>query len=305
MAFKQATAAGFEALLTDIKDFAALQGWTLLKDDSEIILQAPNSLCVVGLKKDINSDRNYFNLELQGFNSLDSNKLFHEQVGAIPNYGFNGNSNTSDRVPRLTLADESMEYWLSISERRIALTVRVSNFYVSAYLGLLLPLGSPQDYPYPLFVGGNMSSTHNDFDIQHLWSDTSSSNSNYMFGSGSQIGSAKVKNPNGEWENIYHGGSMSGDPANYGAYALCHPFNGKIKHLGKTGAGAYPLHASLVVSGEKTTSPDSGLWLGYLEGIYATTHEDNFAEYTIDSAFVCFPNVFRSTAGQFFAMEMK
>ncbi|HHK8643138.1 TPA: hypothetical protein ACQYFB_004597 [Vibrio parahaemolyticus] len=291
------TALNYSDLLNQIKTKAIENGWNTVHDTvDELVLSAPLNACIVGFKESSSATEDYYNFELQAFKSYDSSKPFHEQLGAIPKHGFNGHS--SGDCPRLTLSNEPLEYWLSISDRRILIVVKVSNFYVSAYLGLLLPFGSPVDYENPIFVGGNRDSESNIDYRLNRWSETDSGNSNFMFGDVSSAGSAKVLGVDGKWQDV----TTSSADASVFPYKIDNGHGG-VSELGKTLDGKYPLIQCLVFSKEEDGG--RGSWLGALEGVFATSSENNFNENTIDDAYVSFCNVFRSSAGEFFAMEMK
>ncbi|MFW6090091.1 MAG: hypothetical protein ACODAB_10080 [Gemmatimonadota bacterium] len=52
------------------------------------------------------------------------------------------------------LFQSSIPYWLSVTGRRINLVARVSTRYMSCGLGLIRPQATPDEYPYPVYIGG-------------------------------------------------------------------------------------------------------------------------------------------------------
>lgn len=50
--------------------------------------------------------------------------------------------------------NNTMDYWFSANGRRFIIGVRNSTVYGALYAGLFLPYVLPDEYPYPLFVGG-------------------------------------------------------------------------------------------------------------------------------------------------------
>ncbi|UYA98776.1 hypothetical protein P9A53_gp32 [Xanthomonas phage vB_Xar_IVIA-DoCa6] len=59
--------------------------------------------------------------------------------------------------PVVPLWSAAMPYWFVGSGRRVVFVFKVSTVFESGYAGFFLPYASPEQYPYPLAIGGSMS----------------------------------------------------------------------------------------------------------------------------------------------------
>ena len=313
MGFYTGTATNHLDLLTQIRDLAVdpSEGWTVVRDTiaqgegAELVMNIPAG-GIIGFREVRSAANSWYNFELQGFPNFDTNKDFHDQVGAIPHRGFNGASPTStvDAAPRLTLDNNLMEFWLSISPRRLLLVARVSTYYMSAYLGRILPLGSNLDYPLPLFVGGNrnIDGIASVGDSKNVWSSTDDGNTAFCITSSNRNGSPQVMQPTGVWSKMI-GDAVSG---NFTASSIW-PYHSGMHNMLANADGTSPLFPTFVMGPPDNSHPeDVGEWLGYLEGVYATSHEGLQAESVISigaDEYLAFPNVFRQSVGNFWAIK--
>lgn len=48
-----------------------------------------------------------------------------------------------------------LDYWFYANDRRFIIMVEVSTSYPGCYCGFFLPIGTPEEYPFPLYVGAN------------------------------------------------------------------------------------------------------------------------------------------------------
>ena len=58
-------------------------------------------------------------------------------------------------IPALQMLDSTMTYWIYSNAQRVFIVLKVSSNYYSAYLGFGVPLGSPNEYPFPLICAGS------------------------------------------------------------------------------------------------------------------------------------------------------
>ena len=115
---------------------------------SQTIWEAPGndglSEILVGAHLFERQDADYFNMELAAFDGFSASELWREQAGA----------QAGIFVP---LWDTSIPYWFVCDGRRVALVVKLSTQYEAGYLGLLEPYFTPDQWPYPIAIGGSMA----------------------------------------------------------------------------------------------------------------------------------------------------
>lgn len=115
---------------------------------SQVIWEAPgndgDSEILVGARAFERQDADYFNIELAGFDGYNSDLSWREQPG------FQG----AAYVP---LWNTSIPYWFVADGRRVIMIAKLSSQYEVGYLGFIDPFFSPDQWPYPLVVGGSMA----------------------------------------------------------------------------------------------------------------------------------------------------
>ncbi len=140
-------------------------GWTVNRDttytgsDREVIMNGPgggSDEIFVGWRtfRDVPGD--YYNWELHGFTGYVGANDFDEQPGISPGF-FDGATSALKAGSYFTLANASIQYWLSITGYRIILICKIGSNYFNAYLGWGNRFAVSTEYPYPLIVSGNSS----------------------------------------------------------------------------------------------------------------------------------------------------
>ena len=111
--------------------------------------------------------------------------------------------------------NSSIPFWLVVNGRRMVLVAKISTVYQTTYLGHFLPYGTPNQYPYPLAVGG-MGYTAN-----ARWSDTSDDKNRTPLNPGSDgsvnNGNLEIYAVDGTWikmGNYYSNGTPVGNSNN-------------------------------------------------------------------------------------------
>ena len=116
---------------------------------SEHIWKAPGnddaSGIYVGVLRFTDVGADYDNLRLGGFTGFDIGQAFADQPGAV----------TRPVLPLLRVG--SMPYWFVANGRRVVIIAKVSTTYESAYLGFIDTYANPNQFAYPLAVGGSMA----------------------------------------------------------------------------------------------------------------------------------------------------
>lgn len=197
-------------------------------------------------------------VEIQAFPVFDPDKPVATQSGGF-SYAY------SPYLPRFVLPAGEVKVWTLVNSRRLCAVIKTGSVFYSFYAGLILPFGSNKVYPFPCFIGGSGELG-------------GSKESAYPFMSGGNQYCPKVCLPTGAWQIV--GGNSGGSssftseyPYSY-SYSFIHPFDGKYHRLrGKIDGGAV-VYPSLVVSSGRasdtdTLNADDGMWLGYLDGVYA------------------------------------
>lgn len=141
------------AMLEQIRDFAADNGWTVLRydtapDNRELILKGAGysgeEEIFVGFRTYQNAAADYYNLCAAGFTGYVPGNPFDSQPGA--------------RLSGVPAHNNRIDYWLTLNPQRIALAMKVGTpVYESCYVGKCLPYARPSQYPYPLVCSGMLS----------------------------------------------------------------------------------------------------------------------------------------------------
>lgn len=134
--------------------YLRLGAFRLLRSDGvdaafgQTIWEAPgndgDSEILVGVHLFERQDADYFNLELAGFDGYDADLMWREQTG---HHG----------KLYLPLWDGTIPYWFVVDGRRAIVIAKINTQYEVAYLGFLDSYLSPDQYPYPLALGGSLA----------------------------------------------------------------------------------------------------------------------------------------------------
>ena len=162
MAFQTGTAADaqdfydkLETFLTTNADLmAASQNWTVVwqrpsggAHPGDKVLKGPGLAgtdnIYVGMRLNIDDNNDEYSISLSGATGVLQSATWFDQ-----------HQHTSPKTVRAFLDNDPMQYWMIANGRRFAFVVRIGTVFEHAYAGLFLPYGTPQEYPYPMFVGG-------------------------------------------------------------------------------------------------------------------------------------------------------
>lgn len=203
-------------------------------------------------------------------------------------------------IPAANLA---MNYWFVANGRRFAMGLKVSTVYFGAYMGLMLPYARPSAYPLPWFLGGGSLANNT------RWSDTNASPLNVFAKAIDQTalaGQAEVRGLDGNWRNVaaFNGANQ---PVLSAAVGRMYPHqgtggstNGGLQWMRENFGGGYPLLPLI------PTLLNGGA-LGELDGCFWTTGFGQAAENVITlnrQDHIVMQNVFRTTAGDYWALRM-
>lgn len=224
MAFEIGTATGPADLFAKLKSFlttnadlvSVSQQWTQVWDTSavtdpenstDVMMNGPGlagvESVIVGmrLRDDAPTDEHW--IEYTGAISINAAaSTFKEHNGSMI------------RTTRVMLNNGPMSYWFVANGRRFITVVKISTTYQSSYCGLMLPFGLPQEYPYPLFIGGSCGDDFKDGNgfVPRTWRDNVIYHTFFLdpngYVSGSYLtSSAWVRGPAGDWKVLNNSGN--------------------------------------------------------------------------------------------------
>ena len=179
--------------------------WTVLKDDTAsvpgerfVYLQGPGYILnSSNVNPHVNvriydSGLTARNWEIKGAIGFDTLQDFNNQPGGSPNSTY------------FTLQDSlAMPFWFFASARRFMIIAKIGGAtYPACYGGFYLPYATPEEFPFPLFIGGNAESETREWNTQNFtvgnFYDGIAANS-----LDSADCSALVRNRDGNWNPVF------------------------------------------------------------------------------------------------------
>lgn len=196
MAVEIGTATNYSDLLDKLITFATANGWTEIENTSDkVVLQGEGSgsdEIFVAIQKYANVGADSYGWRLNGYTAYQSGYTFYNQPGAFSTTAIGGVGSIA--MPGW---NSSTPYWFVVSGRRIIVIAKVSTTYQACYLGFYLPYASPNQYPYPLAIGGSFIG--NNTQTEPRWSGTGNQASSFWTWLHSAAGSMFVRMPGGFW----------------------------------------------------------------------------------------------------------
>lgn len=261
-------------MLQTIRDFAAANGWTVLRYDNapanrELILRGAGYTgeeeIFVGFRTYQDASADYYNLVAAVFTGYVPSNTFDTQPGA--------------RLSGVPAHNNRIDYWLTLNPQRIALAMKVGTpVYESAYVGKCLPYGRPSQYPYPVVCSGMLNGTP-----ATRFSDISTNHSIGYKGNSARLGLRS----NDNWLNAH-------------SYPWTNTLlTGTSTQMRDTGDVYHLLPVEL-------HNNSSNLW-GALDGIYYISGFNNAVENTLSiggDSYVVIQDVHRTGFTDYFAMRL-
>lgn len=244
----------------------------------------------VGLFSYQNVGSDYYNIALSGMNGYTESQT---TLASAPGSSYSG------KVTEVCLLSGTMPFWIIANGRRFMFVVKVSTVYECAYLGFILPTGTPSEYPYPLAIGGSHSVTG------RRWSDNQTSGVN---GSRHRAFfnpnlSLVVREKGGNWiafANYSYSSSEDSTPG--GANDACTtPFRDMV--IARTISGNLVLYPVTL----HMDNPVNQV-LGDFEGVYMVSGFSNVSENitTISSVdYLTVQNTYRANTGEYAAFKLQ
>ena len=280
----------------------------------------------VGVRSEYDAAAGWYNLFMNGYTGYDANEQsWFKQPGALNEFG----AQYPYAVPMVPCWDTTMPYWFVASGRSFRFCVKVSTSYEGGYAGFILPYATPQQYPYPLAVGGSLVPTDTLRSAEWRYSYAHWRHGAYPGPGIDSYASAEgkhstlyMRNPDGEWgyfgnrgdpspqpEDIYGPNQSVSAPYNPSGSWRCvwpHAMNdqwtsGKRPYRECLGGG-YMLQPCILMQ----RAPYAAVF-GELEGTYAISGYQNAAENTTTyngKTHVIFQNTYRNTVHEFWALSL-
>lgn len=126
-----------------------------LANEKVVLLQAPGLAAAdqifYGMKvyKSVASD--YYNMQINAFTGYVPGNLFEAQPGNSMGAGSTGIG--------VTLWNQSIPYWLNGDGQHFSCVAKIQNSYVAFGTGFLLKYATFSQWPYPMYVFGNLASS--------------------------------------------------------------------------------------------------------------------------------------------------
>lgn len=309
------TATDYKNLLLKVKDHAVANGWTVNDYQTNVNLdgQVRDVLFLkgpgfgvgyevyFGIRTHSDPSNSVFGFTLRGYTNYDIGADWNTQPGASPS--------ESSIVMRLWNA--TIDYWLSVSDRRILLIAKVSNTYHSLYAGFYNSFADPTEYPYPMYIAAD-APTHGTFGaVEHTARSVAFPG----------LGAAMLREPGGMWRNVavYDSAGLWGFCQASGSRYTVWPYtlpagsqganegysnftlpNARIESLPGVADSTFLMNCYLI-----GTLDNSGV-MGTLEGLYWTTGNAASAEQQLTvgaETYRTFIAISRSTENQFYAVK--
>jgi hypothetical protein len=325
MAFTTGTASHHKDLLDKLRLYLVAQGWTQLAwvpgatstDPSQLNIRGPGAgpgkQVFVNIRTMVDVTVGSFSWEIRS--AVD--------YAAVP---WGSQLSESPSQVYLNTWDDDIDYWFYVNDRRFIVIAKCSTDYMSMHAGFFLPWGTPDQYPFPLFVSA-------DFHEQRPASYNYAARRMFVDPGWQDItrGNAWARTPTGLWYPVQNAGRNSGtnNPAapNKGQACFLWPYNcghGGQFNIGNNfrpdfwsgGAGSAdsawagesmvptqqderPLIPCVIGASDQAS-------LGALDGVYAVGGTGLTTEQLISVGardFRIFQNVQRNSGDDFFAVE--
>lgn len=286
MAYTSGTATDYKNLIAILATFAAANGWTVLEQTTNLLWMRGQGLAgtdeiYVGIQTYEDTGNGYYNWELFGAISWRSGRAPEGQP-----------KNSGDDKVFTYLWNSSIPYWIVANPRRIILVAKVGTVYQFVHLGLLTPLGTDAQYPYPLLIGGcgstkNQSYSAGNSYISAFWNTPQISGSNGM-----------LRLPNGAWAIV---GSSGGSVAIPQTKIVSETSYTQIANLLSSPDGSYVPEQFFIVDSNRSDI------YGEIDGLFRVSGFGNSSENIITISgvnYMSFQDTFRSGNSNFCALRL-
>ena len=279
-------------MLKEIRDFAVLSGWELLRDlddavdvggffSQTLLLKGSGysgtEEIFVGFATYENSGTDYYNMSTMVARGFVSGNTWLTQPGISP-------------VNSFCAHNLDIGYWLDVNPQRIAGALKVGTpVYESFYAGKFFPYAQPSQYPQPLCVAGTLTGSP-----ATRYSDTSGTHSYGVKGGSTRM---RVFLLDGSWAQVF-ASPWAQDDSNSPDYQLS-------QFIRPSGAST-PEYIYSLTPIELSTKIPKNVY-GRLDGVYHITGFDNVVENTITIEgrnYIVIQDISRTSFADYFALEL-
>lgn len=300
MAWTSGTADNYLHLLEILRNYLAANGYTILHSSTtQFYCKGPGleglDEIYWGIDTLENSGAGYWNWRLAGSWGYKEGRQTINQIGSSNIVGYGA----------VYLWNQAIPYWFAVNGRRCFMLAKVGTVYQAMYMGLGIGMGTPQQYPYPLIIGGCGSSTTSTYN--------STGGGNALFfghnagDHGFAGGPGRLIDPGGDWSAMSTPSSLQRGQIPGGGYYTTRNF---ISNLMFALDGTYllePIYFGQLVGNVGPAAP----WqvpIVSLDGVFKISGYNNSAEniVSVDGAsYLVFPDTYRSTRADYFAVKME
>ena len=270
----------------------------------EYIWRAPGndgmSEIYVGMRRFANDSADYDNVRLGGFTGYSSGQVFASQPGPC----------TNPVMPGLRIG--AIPYWFIANGRRVMVFIKCASVYEGAYLGFLRQYWRPDQWPYPLVVGGSMvwSSEPAADSTNWKWSYQGTGHNLIVFCNQTEVNSdvhfnLRLRRPDGRWRGF----GVNVEYANNVGYGFVWPYNGgRFTNIRPNLDGSYPLFP-ITLSEEDVANNvrRNPAQYGEMDGMFAVPGYENAAENIIIAGrakYLVLQDVYRAFQNRFCAVKL-
>ncbi len=311
MAYETGTATSYTDLIAKIITFLttnadlvlAGKGWTDLGaasgQTSGTWLKGPGlsgtEEIFVGIQAVADVPNDIYNIQIAGAQGFNAASGWVAQVGKGPD-------------TYMACWNAATPYWIVANGQRFVVVAKVSTTYHAMYAGKILPYGTPTQYPYPAFIGGESVSLLR-------WSDTTVGNRHFVDPGSSSSATDSGCNlcfPDGGWQYFCNWLNSSGNDSLATVGRSIWPYAGssngstlvddRLREMRDNIDGSYTL-LPLILSSE---TPSRQVF-GELDGCHWVSGYNNAAENIVTIAgqnYLVVQNIFRTNRWNYWALKL-
>lgn len=327
MSIATGTATSYLDLMEKFRDF--------ITTDAALISAGQEWECIAGKTTGTPVAGDYMSFKGQGLGGVDEIYFSIEAIAApasnfynLAIYGHVGYNLSTPGVLQtgnhqgavtLLLTNASIVYWFIANGRRAVIITRVSGRYDAAHAGFILPDHLPNDWSYPMFVGGSSFRTTDagaTLDNDHhsnFWRGTSE-DADYL---GRATG--HLYTPGATWRTVANGDGTSKNNRTRGAITV--PWSTLARaqnYKGTLDGDAWMQRGQIAAIGDGAGTNsggapsgdgyDGGQWYGSFDGIFYTPAFGAAAEQIINFGgkdYLVIPNIARTGDGEWAAFLLE
>lgn len=244
-----------------------------------------------------NTDQIYIQLRVFDRPGVDTFTLqINGAINFNPNESYQNQPNISPDT-FLALWQNPIPYILIANGRRFILRFQIATVFGVCYNGFILPQGTSSEYPYPLFISGNVSNAQrysiNSYELSNFWK--------------GYPGNSFYHNLDGSWEEVSSITGAGGTPVGQSqGYNCITPYNNSEIHIGNNSDDSFGLIQPRLII-RKNTQNDR--LEGVFEGLQYVSGFNNASGDVIqisnyENDFIVTQNTSRTNISEYAAIEL-